>query len=84
MRKWIAGAAATVLTVSLLSGCGSSNSEARNDPNQISGESTVITQRTDIVDTVFQDYAREFEKLYPDVKVNSEALSDYEGQIKDL
>ncbi len=82
MRKWIAGTAATVLAISLLSGCGSSNSEAGNDPNQISGEITVITQRTDIVDTVFQDYAKEFEKLYPDVKVNFEALSDYEGQIK--
>lgn len=82
VRKWITGAAASVLAVSLLSGCGSSGSEAGNDPNQISGEITVITQRTDIVDTVFQDYAKEFEKLYPDVKVNFEALSDYEGQIK--
>ncbi|MFD1888177.1 ABC transporter substrate-binding protein [Paenibacillus wenxiniae] len=82
MRKWVIGAVASVLAVSLLSGCGSNSSEAGNDPNQISGEITVITQRTDIVDTVFQDYAKEFEKLYPDVKVNFEALSDYEGQIK--
>ncbi len=83
IRKWIAGAVTPVLIASLLSGCGSSSSsEAGNDPNQISGEITVITQRTDIVDTVFQDYAKQFEKLYPDVKVNFEALSDYEGQIK--
>ncbi len=82
MRKWIIGAVAAVLATSLLSGCGSSSPEAGNDPNKIAGEITVITQRTDIVDTVFQDYAKEFEKLYPDVKVNFEALSDYEGQIK--
>lgn len=82
MRKWIIGAVAAVLATSLLSGCGSSSSEADNDPTKIAGEITVITQRTDIVDTVFQDYAKEFEKLYPDVKVNFEALSDYEGQIK--
>jgi len=47
----------------------------------ISGEITVITQRTDIVDTVFKDYAAEFNKEYPNVKVNFQALSDYEGQI---
>lgn len=48
---------------------------------EISGEITVITQRTDIVDTVFKEYATEFNKEYPDVKVNFQGLSDYEGQI---
>lgn len=48
---------------------------------EISGEITVITQRTDIVDTVFKEYATEFNKEYPNVKVNFQGLSDYEGQI---
>lgn len=48
----------------------------------IKGDITVITQRTDIVDTVFKEYAAKFNEKYPDVKVNFEALATYEDQIK--
>ena len=51
------------------------------DPEEIKGDITVITQRTDIVDTVFQDYAKEFNKKYPNVNVEFEALTDYGGEI---
>jgi len=51
------------------------------DPEDIEGDITVITQRTDIVDTVFQDYAKEFQEIYPNVTVNFEALTDYGGEI---
>src|SRR5690554_3003205 len=47
----------------------------------ISGEITVLTQRTDLVDNVFQDYKAEFESLYPDVTVTFEAITDYEGEV---
>lgn len=48
----------------------------------ISGTITVLTQRTDIVDTVFVDYAKKFNEIYPDVKVEFEALRDYAGEIQ--
>lgn len=48
----------------------------------IQGEITVLTQRTDIVDTVFVEYAKRFNEKYPKVKVEFEALADYEGQVK--
>lgn len=48
----------------------------------LKGDITVITQRTDIVDTVFKDYAAKFNEKYPNIKVNFEALSNYEDQIK--
>lgn len=51
------------------------------DPEDIEGDITVITQRTDIVDTVFQNYAKEFQEIYPNVTVNFEALTDYGGEI---
>lgn len=96
-NKALFGFMALVLVLSMLAGCGKSNNAAENNTpanntgannssseqteKKIAGEITVLTQRTDIVDTVFKDYAAEFNKKYPDVKVNFQALSDYEGQI---
>ncbi|GIQ70513.1 sugar ABC transporter substrate-binding protein [Xylanibacillus composti] len=52
-------------------------------PEDISGEITVLTQRTDIVDSVFrQQYVPRFNEKYPNIKVNFEAITDYEGQVK--
>jgi ABC-type glycerol-3-phosphate transport system substrate-binding protein len=74
-----------VLSV-MLAGCSSKSSDdsaaTSKNPKDIKGSITVITQRTDIVNSVFKDYAKEFNKEYPNVKVNFQALADYEGQIK--
>lgn len=56
------------------SGSGESNSSKQET---LTGEITVLTNRTDIVDTVFAKYATEFAELYPDAKVSFEALADY-------
>jgi raffinose/stachyose/melibiose transport system substrate-binding protein len=87
-RKFALVITAILLVLSvMLAGCSSStnndNSAATpKNPKDLKGSITVITQRTDIVNSVFKDYAKEFNKLYPNVKVNFQALSDYEGQIK--
>ena len=47
-----------------------------------SGEILVLTNRTDLVDTKFQEYKKTFEAKYPQVKVKFEALTDYEGEVK--
>ncbi|MDQ0225389.1 sugar ABC transporter substrate-binding protein [Bacillus sp. 7586-K] len=84
-----------LVVLAALSGCGNnkegSNSEGGTqeadtswkdkDPKDIKGEITVINQRTDIIDTVFPEYEKEFQKKYPNVEVNFEALTDYGGQI---
>jgi raffinose/stachyose/melibiose transport system substrate-binding protein len=64
-----------------LAGCGGGgdNQAAGDTP---SGEITVLTQRTDIVDTVFADYKKKFEAKYPQVKVKFEAITDYEGEVR--
>lgn len=96
--KAITGLAALTLMAGLFAGCSSNNNadnaaatnagtEATAAPEgdaakDIKGNITVITQRTDIVDTVFKDYAAKFNEQYPNVKVNFEALSTYEDQIK--
>lgn len=37
----------------------------------------VLTQRTDIVDTIFAGYITEFQKLYPNIEIEYEAVTDY-------
>jgi raffinose/stachyose/melibiose transport system substrate-binding protein len=48
----------------------------------IKGDITVLTNRTDIVKTVFADYKKKFEAIYPNVHVTFQALTDYEGDVK--
>lgn len=70
-----------ILAVGLvLTGCGAGDSGG--DPNAISGDIIVLTQRTDIVDTVFADYKTKFEAKYPGVHVKFEAITDYEGEVR--
>lgn len=82
-RHTITGVAATTAAALALSACGGGADPggAAADDGEPSGEITVITQRTDIVDTVFADYKEQFEAEYPDVTVTFEALTDYEGEI---
>lgn len=84
-----------LVVLAALTGCSSANEGEKKDegnkeadvswkdkdPKEIEGEITFITQRTDIVDTVFPEYAKEFQKTYPNVDVKFEALTDYGGQI---
>ena len=42
----------------------------------------ILTNRTDIVDTVYKGYAEEFMELWPNIKVEYEALTDYEESLK--
>ena len=44
---------------------------------QVKGEITVLTNRTDLVDTDFVQYAKEFSAKYPGASVKFEALADY-------
>ncbi|MBL0886620.1 ABC transporter substrate-binding protein [Myceligenerans indicum] len=78
-RNQVRGVALLAAAALTLSAC--SAQAGGGSAGEIAGEITVITQRTDIVDTVFADYKAEFEKKYPDVTVNFEAITDYEGEI---
>ncbi|WP_413452916.1 extracellular solute-binding protein [Georgenia phoenicis] len=84
MRRKVWVASATVAATALLAACGSSDTgSSPGDENggEISGTITVLTNRTDIVDTVLQDYADEFEAQHPGTEVQFEALTDYEGDV---
>ncbi|OII69583.1 ABC transporter substrate-binding protein [Streptomyces sp. CC77] len=56
---------------------------APSDPQGVSGEIKVLTQRTDLVQSgAMKRYADEFNKVYPKVKVTFEGITDYEGEVK--
>ncbi|WP_217141223.1 ABC transporter substrate-binding protein [Streptomyces sp. AC627_RSS907] len=76
-----------MLTVAGCSGGGSPNADetaaAPVNPDGVSGDITVLTNRTDLVqDGTMKKYAEDFNKTYPKVKVKFEALTDYEGEVK--
>lgn len=52
------------------------------EPEEISGNIVVLTNRTDIVDTTFVEYAAQFNEIYPNVNVEFEAMTDYPGEVK--
>ncbi len=51
------------------------------DYKDLSASIKVLTHRTDIVDTTFQDYIKEFQKLYPNIKVEYEAVTNYADDV---
>ncbi|MFF5406937.1 ABC transporter substrate-binding protein [Streptomyces misionensis] len=78
---------AAVLTVAGCSGAGTPDANetavAPRNPKEASGSITVLTNRTDLVqDGTMKKYAAEFNRTYPKVKVEFEAVTDYEGEVK--
>lgn len=51
------------------------------DYKDIKADITILTDRTDIVDTVYKGYAEEFMKIYPDIKVTYEGITDYAESV---
>ncbi|MFE2428874.1 ABC transporter substrate-binding protein [Streptomyces sp. NPDC059373] len=84
----LAGALLTagMLTVAGCSGGSTPSNEtatAPGKPGDVSGEIKVLTHRTDLVQNgTMNQYAAEFNKIYPKVKVKFEAITDYEGEVK--
>ncbi len=51
------------------------------DYKDLSAEIKILTNRTDIVDTVYKGYAETFMKKYPNIKVTYEGMTDYEESL---
>lgn len=47
----------------------------------LSGELTVLTHKTDLVNTVMPEYAKKFNETYPNVKISFEAMESYENDV---
>jgi len=83
--------ACLLLAAAVLSACGgggdddktSDEATSPTDPATVTGDITVLTNRTDLVtDGTMKKYADTFKQKYPKVNVKFEALTDYEGEVK--
>ncbi len=83
LMAFAAAGSLLALTAACSSGSGDSDDQA-NDDGTPSGEITVLTWRTDLVeDGTFDTYVEEFKAKYPEVTdVKVEGLTDYEGEVK--
>jgi len=51
------------------------------DYTDLSANIQFLTHRTDIVDTKFKDYVAEFNKMYPNIKITYEGVTDYASDV---
>lgn len=51
------------------------------DYQDVTATVKILTNRTDIVDTVYAGYAAKFHELYPNITVEYEAITDYEEAL---
>lgn len=51
------------------------------DYKDLSATIKVLTHRTDLVDTTFKDYISEFQKLYPNIKIEYEGVTNYADDV---
>lgn len=51
------------------------------DYKDLTASIKVLTNRTDIVDTVYKGYAEEFMQIYPNITVEYEGITDYEESV---
>lgn len=51
------------------------------DYKDIKADIKILTNRTDICDTVYKEYAKEFQKTYPNVNITYEGITDYDETV---
>lgn len=51
------------------------------DYTDISADLKFLTHKTDVVDSLFQEYIEEFQKLYPNISIEYEGITDYANDV---
>ena len=89
--------AVSVITAMMgaLTGCGGSKETAEKtdidvtfdqikvgeDYTDVKADLKFLTHKTDVVDTKFKEYVEEFQKLYPNVNIEYEGITDYANDV---
>ena len=58
-----------------------STANTPGDYADLTADITILTNRTDVVDTLYAGYAEQFHELYPNITVTYEAVTDYEEAL---
>lgn len=74
--------ALTVLSALAVTGCSKKDSAGNTLDGKIGGSITVLTNRTDLLDTKLQEYKEQFEAKYPGTSVEFEGITDYDGTVR--
>ena len=51
------------------------------DYKDLKADLKILTNRTDLVDTTFKEYITQFQKLYPNIQITYEGITDYDGDV---
>lgn len=95
LKRMFVTAVATAMTMSLVACGGSSKEEVKKeeagvtidqiklgeDYTDIKADLKFLTHKTDIVDTKFKGYVEEFQKLYPNINIEYEGITDYVNDV---
>lgn len=57
------------------------NIKIGEDYTDLEASIKILTNRTDIVDSVYKGYAEEFKKIYPNIDITYEGVTDYEQSL---
>jgi len=52
------------------------------DYKDLTASIKILTNRTDIVDTVYADYVKQFNEMYPNITVTYDGVTDYEESLR--
>lgn len=77
----VGAAAALALLAGCTGGAGDDTEPAGDFSGDIKGTITVLTNRTDLVDTTLPEYAKKFEAKYPGTKVTFEGVTNYDNDV---
>lgn len=75
-KRLISVLAMCALSVSLFAGCGPSSSSTGSSGDKMT--LTILSTKTDFVNTKFKEYAKQYQALHPNITLKFEAYSDYE------
>lgn len=83
MKKYVSILLVIMMLFTVMVGCGKTGGTASGeaDPGALKGDITFIHHRTDIDGTLIKAYIEQFNKKYPNVKISTESMSDYDGQM---
>lgn len=94
LSRTLAASLAAVMAASL-SACGGKKTQAKKqemdvtidqitlgeDYTDIQADLKFLTHKTDVIDTTFREYITEFQKLYPNINIEYEGITDYANDI---